>query len=335
MRLRTFSITLSLIAVFAASTVAVITQPFVTPIPSTPPEIDKSKLEAHVKRLSTDFHPRSSDQFQNLDKAAQYILDEFRAAGAAVTVQDVIVKGEAYKNIIARFGPSTGPLLVVGAHYDSNGHAAETKHPNGTFAQTHTPGADDNASGVAGLIELARLLSSKPQTRSIELVAYTLEEMPHFRTGEMGSFWHARSLKAAGREVQLMLSMEMIGYFTDKPGSQAFPAPGMTHLYSDRGNFIGLVGNLDNFGTIRRAKALMSGASNLPVLSINAPALLEGIDFSDQLNYWNEGYPALMVTDTAFMRNPNYHEARDTYEKLDYQRMAKVVQGIYAITQQY
>ncbi len=198
-----------------------------------------------------------------------------------------------------------------------------------------TPGADDNASGEAGLLELARLLSKKPQSRAIELVAYTLEEDPHFGTQEMGSFRHARSLKESGREVQLMLSIEMIGYFADKANSQDYPAPGMSTLYGDRGNFIALVGNLSHFGVIRRAKALMLGVSDLPVISCNAPSNLQGIDSSDHMNYWNEGYPALMVTDTAYYRNPHYHRPTDTFDKLDYRRMAQVVQGVYAITQNF
>lgn len=328
MRLKTLCITISTIALLIAVAISFIAQPFVTPIPSTPEEIDTAKLKAHVKYLSTDVHPRSSSNFSNLEKAGQYVFEELKATGAPVEVQEVKVKGKIYKNFIARFGPSTGSLLVIGAHYDADGHSLRNWKPKGMS----TPGADDNASGVAGLLELARLLSKKPQSRSIELVAYTLEEDPHFGTQEMGSFRHARSLKESGREVQLMLSIEMIGYFADKANSQDYPAPGMSTLYGDRGNFIALVGNLSNFGVIRRAKALMLGVSDLPVISCNAPSNLQGIDSSDHMNYWNEGYPALMVTDTAYYRNPHYHRPIDTFDKLDYRRMAQVVQGVYAIT---
>ncbi|MBC3875142.1 M28 family peptidase [Undibacterium sp. LX15W] len=331
MRLKTLYITITTIVLLAALVISIVTQPFVTPIPSTPEEIDLIKLKAHVKYLSTDVHPRSSSSFSNLEKAGQYVFDELKAMGAPVEVQEVKVKGKTYKNFIARFGPSTGPLLVIGAHYDSDAQSLRNWKPKGMA----TPGADDNASGVAGLLELARLLSKKQQSRSIELVAYTLEEDPHFGTEEMGSFRHARSLKESGHEVQLMLSIEMIGYFADKANSQDYPAPGMSALYGDRGNFITLVGNLSNFGAIRRAKALMRGVSNLPVVSCNAPANLQGIALSDHLNFWNEGYPALMVSDTAFFRNPHYHRMTDTFEKLDYRRMAQVVQGIYAITQHF
>ncbi len=331
MHLKKFSIAVTTIVLFAIVVISFVTQPLVTPIVSPPAEVDIAKLQNHVKYLSTSVHPRSSSNFSNLERAGQYVFEELKATGAPVEVQEVKVKGKTYKNFIARFGPSTGPLLVIGAHYDADGHSLRNWKPKGMS----TPGADDNASGVAGLLELARLLSKKPQSRSIELVAYTLEEDPHFGTQEMGSFRHARSLKQSGREIQLMLSIEMIGYFADKANSQDYPAPGMSALYGDRGNFIAIVGNLSNFGAIRRAKALMRGVGDLPVVSCNAPSRLQGISLSDHLNYWNEGYPALMVTDTAFFRNPHYHRTTDTFEKLDYRRMAKVVQGVYAISQHF
>ena len=325
-----------LIALLTVASIVLITQPFVSPIQSQSPEVDSARLEAHVRRLSVDFYPRSYDRFKNIKLAAEYIHDEFKTAGAEVTFQDVVVQEATYRNIIARFGPKSGPLLVIGAHYDSYGDAnTETRDPRGYSLGTHTPGADDNASGVAGLLELSRLLGRKDQTRSIELVAYTLEEPPHFRTEHMGSVWHARSLAKAKRDVQLMLSLEMIGYFTDEPGGQRYPVPGMAHLYSDRGDFITLVGKLSDLNAMRKAKALMAGATDLPVYSINAPPLLQGIDFSDHRSYWVENFTALMVTDTAFFRNGNYHQAGDTYEKLDYRRMAKVVQSVYALTQGY
>jgi Zn-dependent M28 family amino/carboxypeptidase len=316
--------------------IVVLTQPFVKVIPSQPPQVDFKRLATHVRHLSVSLYPRSYDQFRNTNLAAQYIFDEFTAAGGTVTVQEVAVQEVKYKNIVARFGPKSGPIMVIGAHYDSHGDANEgARNPRGYTPATHTPGADDNASGVAGLLELARLLGRTTQARPIELVAYALEEPPHFRTEHMGSAWHARSLRAANQDVELMLSLEMIGYFSEQPGSQNYPVPAMSHFYSDRGDFIALVGKLSDFGAIRRTKAVMGGATNLPVYSINAPPLLPGIDFSDHLNYWGEGFPALMITDTAFNRNHNYHMAGDTYEKLDYGRMAKVVQAVYAVTQKY
>jgi len=313
-----------------------ITQPFVKPVLTQPPAVDPLKLQAHVKYLSEDLYPRSFDQFRNTARAVQYILDAFKAAGARVAVQDVNVQESTYKNVIASYGPASGPLLVIGAHYDSYGDAVEgAMYSKGYSLETHTPGADDNASGVAGLLELARLLQNNPPARAVELVAYALEEPPHFRTEYMGSAWHAHSLVEQKRDVQLMLSLEMIGYFSDAAGSQRFPAPGLSFLYPEQGNFIALVGRLGDFHGMRRLKSLMSGATDLPVYSINAPNFVVGVDFSDHRNYWAEGYPAIMVTDTSFYRNSNYHRAGDTYDKLDYVRMAKVVQSLFTVIQRY
>lgn len=324
------------LAVFSLAILGFVTQPFASSTQSIPPVVNAMTLKAHVKFLSIDLYPRSFEQLRNIERAADYIHNELIAIGADVSVQEVPVQESTYKNIIARFGPETGPLLVIGAHYDSHGDAGEgAKTPLGYLPETHTPGADDNASGVAGLIELARLLQQHPPSRPVELVAYTLEEPPHFRTDYMGSALHARSLVTSGREVELMLSLEMIGFYSDEEESQRYPVPGMGAFYPDQGNFIALVGRLADFKATRRVKAIMSGATDLPVYSINAPGIVPGVDFSDHINFWSNGYSALMVTDTAFYRNPYYHRAGDTYEKLDYQRMAKVVQSVYAITRHY
>lgn len=323
-------------AIAVAGWVAAVVQPFVRPVVSEPPPASAARLQAHVKYLSEDLFPRSGDRVENTENAVRYIHDALIETGAKVSMQDVMVDGIAYKNVIARFGPDEGALIVVGAHYDSHGdEIAAAMNPEGLTANSHTPGADDNASGVAGLIELAGMLGRQPPSQPVELVAYALEEPPYFRTQDMGSVWHARSLAAAKREVKLALSLEMIGYFKDAPGSQRYPTPMMRYLYSDRGDFIALVGEFGDFGKMRRAKALMSGASLLPVHSINAPAFLPGIDFSDHRSYWPHGYPAVMVTDTAFFRNPNYHRAGDRHDTLDYARMALVVQSVFVLVQEY
>lgn len=210
--------------------------------------------------------------------------------------------------------------MIIGAHYDSF---------------RHTPGADDNASGVAGLLELARLFKDNPPDRAVELLAYTLEEPPFFNTENMGSAVHAHSAALANKQIKLMISLEMIGYFSDEPDTQRYPVGFLNALYPDTGNFIAVIGRFSDIKQTRRVKALMSGATDLPVYSINAPALIEGLDFSDHRNYWSEGFNAVMITDTAFFRNTHYHELTDTADRLDYQRMANVVQGVYAVVQMY
>lgn len=282
------------------------------------PAVSPERLKAHVRMLSETLHPRSVEELTNLEAAANYIHAEFTATGAVVADQWFTDRGEKYRNVIARFGPAEGPLLVIGAHYDS-------------FEAT--PGADDNASGVAGLIELAGLLDRHPPLRPVELVAYTNEEPPHFRYPSMGSAHHAASLRAAGRDISLMLALEMIGWFSDAPGSQTYPLPGMTLLYPDKGDFIAIIGRFGDWSETREVKAAMRSAGDLPVHSMNSLALIPGVDFSDHLNFWAEGYPALMITDTAFYRNPYYHAAEDTYDRLDYARMAKVVEGVFAVVQ--
>jgi Zn-dependent M28 family amino/carboxypeptidase len=328
------SIALALAAAALLAAWWLLTQPFVSPRASRPPPVDLKRLEAHVRMLSETLYPRSFDQLKRLNAAADYIKSELVVSGARVEEQVFQVQEASYRNIIARFGPDHGPLLVIGAHYDSySDPVAGGRFSKGYDLQTHTPGADDNASGVAGLLELARLLAQSPPQDAVELVAFTLEEPPHFRSDDMGSARHARRLRESGRPVQLMISLEMIGYFDLRPGSQAYPAPGLGWLYPDRGDFIAVVGRIGDWAAARRVKAAMLGASDLPVRSINTFAAMPGVDFSDHASYWHEGYPALMVTDTAFFRNPNYHGAGDTAERLDYVRMAKVVQGVFAVAQ--
>lgn len=277
--------------------------------------VSPARLEAHVRALSERFVPRHYERTDNLDRAAAYVRAELGQAGASVSEQAYDAGGRTYRNVVAVLGPDTPERIVVGAHYDAAGPY---------------PGADDNASGVAGLIELAHLLGRSRLPMRVELVAYPLEEPPYFRTRYMGSAVHAASLRERGVRVRAMLSLEMIGYFTDSPGSQQFPMAILRAFYPTRGNFITVAGKLGQGLLVRRVKRAMRGASPLPVSSINAPSFVPGMDFSDHLNYWEAGYPAVMITDTAFYRNPFYHSARDTADTLDYARMAMVVQGVHA-----
>jgi Zn-dependent M28 family amino/carboxypeptidase len=313
-----------------------VTQPFVVAQTSAPPTVDVTALEAHVRALSERFYPRSFDQPEKLDAAAAYIKSEFLRAGARVEEQVFPVEEAQYRNIIARYGPELGAVLVIGAHYDSFADPLRGEDSRkGYGPESHTPGADDNASGVAALLELGRLLGRSRPSIGVELVAYSVEEPPHFRTEAMGSSWHARQLRQSGRKLVLMISLEMVGYFNNAPASQAYPLGLLGRIYPDRGDFIAVVGRVQDWAVTRGVKAAMLGASDLPVESINALPMLTGVDFSDHLSYWNEGFAALMITDTSFYRNPYYHSAGDTADRLDYGRLAKVVQGVYAVAQHY
>lgn len=291
-----------------------VTQPVLVSAPATTLKADETRLERDVRVMAVENHPRNQ-QSPGLEATARYIESEFRATGAAVSVQPYVARGIPVRNVIARFGPPQGPVIVIGAHYDSH---------------FETPGADDNASGVAGLLELARLLSKQPPSVAVELVAFTLEEPPFFRSKFMGSHVHAQSMRGAGIEVKAMISLEMIGYFQDAPGSQSYPIPGMSLLYPSEGDFIGVVSRPSDWLLTREVKASLMSTMGAKVRSFNAPAAVQGVDFSDHRSYWAAGYPAVMVTDTSFLRNKAYHEDADTPERLDYARMARVVEGMLA-----
>lgn len=278
---------------------------------------DPERLEGDVRALTGLPGYRCFERPADLDGAAGWVKDALMSSGLPVEEQSYGVGDREFRYFVAHYGVEEGPVLVVGAHYDVCGEQ---------------PGADDNASAVAGLLELARMLERHQPTvrHRLELALWPLEEPPNFRTPAMGSAVHANTLALRGTDVRGMISLEMIGYFSDEPGSQTFPAPGMSLLYSSRGDSIVAVGNTSSWWFTRRVKARMAGSTALPVRSINAPTFVPGIDFSDHLNFWQRGWKAVMITDTAFYRNPNYHEPTDTPDTLDYERMAHVVTGVYA-----
>ena len=271
--------------------------------------VKPSDLQQHVRFLSEQTN-RSHNQPAGLGAASAYIQAQLKAMGLAPIEQPFEVDGQTHHNIVVRMGPRGGELTVVGAHYD---------------AYDEMPGADDNASGVAGLLELARLLQQHPPSRPIELVFYTLEEPPHFRTEHMGSYVHAHSLQ---EPVRLMISLEMIGYFTDAAGSQSYPTLLLDWLYPERGDFIAVIDQLWSTQG-QRLKNTFNRHTQIAAYSVNAPSQIPGVDFSDHLNYWALDIPAIMVTDTAFYRNQRYHTENDTHDTLDYDKMAQVVLGVY------
>jgi len=275
--------------------------------------VDEARLKTHVETLSSRIFPRDYQEIGNLNKCVDYISKQFSKAGAAVELQEFTVDGGKYFNVIGWFNKDKPRKVIIGAHYD---------------AVEGTPGADDNASGVAGLIELAYLIGKQRPDIGVELVAYSLEEPPFFGTDKMGSAFHAASMGNM-KHIEGVIILEMIGYYDDHRGSQSYPTAFLKMFYPDRGNFITLVGRLNQREFTKKVKAGMNGATDLPVYSINAPDFIPGVDFSDHRNYWTHGFNALMVTDTAFYRNTEYHMADDTPGRLDYGRMAKVVVGVF------
>jgi Zn-dependent M28 family amino/carboxypeptidase len=296
------------------ATWVLIAQPTITKSAPSDLTIDSDRLKAHVVKLSKEYFPRSYKNIENLDRCAEYIRTHFQKAGANIFIQEFTVRGKRYQNVIGYFGNKGGERIVVGAHYD---------------AFINTPGADDNASGVSGLIELAYLLGKEKIKAGIELVAYSLEEPPFFATEDMGSARHARLIHDQKVKVKCMIALEMIGYFSSEPGSQLYPMPVLKLFYPNKGNAIAIVGRLDQRKIVRKIKRLMKGAADLPVYSVNAPLMVTGIDYSDHSSYWRYGYDAVMITDTAFYRNLEYHTPNDTADRLNYELMAKAVIQVF------
>lgn len=292
----------------------------------------KENLIRHVCKLASI--PRFTQNIQGQYEAADYIKKEWESMG--LQVREQFFRGpegdpNIYKNLIVSFGPRNAPVVVLGAHYDS-----ETK--------SQTPGADDNASGVAGILEISRLLKEQnPKlTKRIDVVAYTNEERPHcaLRYEDhlkyipyMGSYIHAKSLRDAGDNVVGAIVLEMIGYYSNKENSQHYPRKYEKILklfYPTIGNFIGVMGNLKSFDLVQKVKTGLKQNSKIKVRSISIPeAVLPDISRSDHSCYWLNGFDGLMINNTSEYRTPHYHQKTDTPETLNYDKMTEVVKGVF------
>ncbi len=279
-------------------------------------------LRQVVTRIAGDIGVRTYRDRDRLERTATTISEQFTSFGYQVTKQPFVFGGNTYHNLIAELTGGSFPeaLLIVGAHYDS--------------VRT-TPGADDNASGVAGLLGLARSLAGAQMKRTVRFVAFALEEWPVYRSSNMASYHYAKSLKENNERVEGMICLEMIGYFCDREGCQHYPFPFMNRMFPRAGNFIAMVGNMRSKSFAERIAKYFQQGTDLPVVTLNAPAVVIGIDFSDHWSFGKFGYEALMVTDTAFYRNPHYHSPTDLPETLDYDRMSKVVEGLVAAIREW
>ena len=279
-----------------------------------PPEQIRNRLKEHVQYLAGEIGERNSFRYENLERARSYIEQSLAETGYSIGNDVYQVEGREYRNVIGEKKGLSSPekILVVGAHYDT---------------APDTPGADDNASGVASLLELARLLYSESPALTLRFVAFNLEEPPYFRTPNMGSRVHARRCREKKEPIAGMISLEMVGYYDDRPGSQHFPLPLMSWFYPERGNFITLAGNFRSRHLVGKMADLLSEQDQIPVESVALP-LLPGTGLSDNWSFWKEGYPALMITDTAFFRNANYHRTSDLPSTLNYEKMAWLVLGL-------
>ena len=273
-------------------------------------------LKNHVYKLSHLIGDRSVFKYDKLNEAAEYIAEQFSKNGYKVDFQEYRVLNKTVKNIIAtKVGNSESQaIIIVGAHYDT----------------CSNPGADDNASAVAGLLELARTMASKPTERTIKFIAFVNEEPPFFKTKEMGSYVYAKEARERKEKIKAVIILEMIGYYTDKRFSQKYP-PFFGPFYPNKGNFIGVVGNFKSKWLVRQVSSSFKKQSSFPIKSMTTFAFIPGVDFSDHWSFWKENYDAVMITDTAFYRNSNYHKNSDTYDTLNYHNIAEVVEGFNTV----
>jgi hypothetical protein len=292
--------------------------------PLPPPTAEQAqaaqRLRTHVAAIAGREH--NLDYHEALDHSAAYLEQTLRGYGYQVRRQEYTAELRQVRNLEATLGgPRSGAAargdIVVGAHYDSAEGA---------------PGANDNGSGCAALLELARRLRDfRPAPgRTLRLVLWVNEEPPYFQTEQMGSYVHAEALDREGRKVDAALSLETLGYYRDEPGSQHYPAP-FDRLYPDRGDFVAFVGDLASRSLVRRALGSFRQHARFPSEGVSAPGFIEGVYWSDHWSYAQFGAPAVMITDTALFRYPYYHTAQDTPDRIDYERLARVVEGIEAV----
>jgi len=318
-----FALTLLFIGIAAASFVLYMTsmpgKSFSGALPplSTEESAISFNLNKHVANFAGVIGERNVIAYEPLQKTAQYIEDALKNQGYEVKSQEYVVQMRKVRNLIAEIhgDARANEIVIIGAHYDT------------VF---ECPGADDNTSGVAALLELARLLKNSHPARTVRFVAFVNEEPPHFQTENMGSWVYAKEAHRQKENIVAALSIETIGMYSDAEGSQQYP-DGFKSLYPSQGNFIGFVGNLSSRGLVRDAVRSFRESEQFPSEGSAVPGSIPGVGWSDHWSFWQEGYPAIMVTDTAPFRNKNYHEPTDTPDTLDYGRMARVVHGLVKV----
>jgi hypothetical protein len=273
----------------------------------------RAELIEHVQKLSGDIGERNLRRYPQLNSAAEYIETKLTGFGWQVRRDEYEVSGQTCWNLEAELRGESPDIVLIGAHYDT---------------VDGSPGANDNGSGVAALLALSRRLTGSHNARTLRFVAFVNEEPQHFQSSQMGSFVYATRCRSRGDRIQAMMSLETIGYYSNEPDSQNYPAPGLGLLYPRSGNFIAFVANVasrsllrDIIGEFRQHAQVASEGAALP------PAI-PGVSWSDQWSFWENGYPGIMVTDTAPFRYPHYHAGSDTPDKLDYDTMTRVVAGL-------
>ena len=278
-----------------------------------------NNLKVYLEQIIGNDSYRNYKNIEELQRVSAWIKEQMRLFGIPCQYQTYSVNGLGYRNVVCNLAAGHADKVIVGAHYDVFGEQQ---------------GADDNASGVVGLIEIARILAANKASlkQNVDFVFYTLEEPPYFRTEHMGSYIHAQSILKQKDQIQAVYILEMIGYF-DHKNVQDYPS-GLALFYPKHGNFIGAVSNFTSRGLGEKYCDAMKALKRLDCQRLIAPSFVQGVDFSDHLNYWRLDIPAIMITDTAFFRNKHYHTQEDTVEKLNLNKMAEVINGVvYTVLQ--
>jgi hypothetical protein len=276
----------------------------------------RAELLADVQKLAGEIGERNLNRYPQLVAAGDFIEASLTGAGLTPRRVSYELRGQACHNIEVEIRGTSPEIIVIGAHYDS------------VFG---CPGANDNASGVAAMLALARCFAGKPTGKTLRFVAFVNEEPPFFQTDKMGSVVYAKRCQERDDRITAMISLETIACFSDEPGSQKYPAPGLGLFYPSKGNFIGFASNTGSRSLLRAAVSAFRQAGRIPCEGAALPAAVPGIGWSDHWSFWQSGYPAIMVTDTAPFRYPHYHEPTDTPDKLDYDRFALVVSGMASV----
>jgi hypothetical protein len=277
-----------------------------------------TEVEADVRELAGTIGERSALRATNLEAAAKHVERAFTACGLAPKRQTFAVETSAFANVWAEIegGRRASEIVIVGAHYDS---------------VANCPGANDNASGVAAMLALARRLAASKPERTLRFVALVNEEPPHFQTDAMGSAVFAKAAKRAGEDVVAMLSLETLGCYSDAPGSQDYPIGALKLAYPSRGNFVAFVGNVASRALVREALGEFRASCAFPSEGAALPAWIPGVGWSDQWAFWEQGFAALMITDTAPFRFREYHTPRDVPEVVDFEKLARVTSGLVSV----
>jgi len=274
----------------------------------------EEKLREHVRVLSVEIGLRHVGEHANLVKAAAYVEDELKGMGYAVRSQEWDEGGRPVRNLDVTIEGKTRPkeIVVMGAHYDS---------------ARQSPGADDNGSGVAALLEIARMVKDNPQSRTVRLVFFVNEEPPYFGTSRMGSWQYARESKRKGEDIRAMIALDSLGRFSEEPQSQHYPAM-LAKEFPDTANFVAFVSRTEDVGLVRDTVGAFREKTPVPSEGAALPGFLDGVGFSDHWSFWQFGYPAVMVSDTAFFRWREYHTPNDTMEQIDFLVLTRVTVGL-------